>query len=189
LLGIFSEYFGFSCQFSFHRLLHNKLPSEAGTIGPLLTGLLIGLGFKVVYSGHNFSNIVDKTYPTLPRAAPKLRQLVAVSPPRRPGFKPGSSHVGFCDGQKWRWGRFFPRTSVSLASLHSICFSKIIFTLTRGWHNRPGVAVPIASQTKKKNVSQTASVSTVMPLWLNGRKFETRRLKGAPSNCRNQRSR
>jgi hypothetical protein len=47
-------------------------------------------------------------------------------------------------------GRFSPRrTSVSPAYLHSICFSTIIFTITRGWHNRPGVAaVPIASQTK-----------------------------------------
>jgi hypothetical protein len=42
-------------------------------------------------------------------------------PPRRPGFKAGSGHVGFCDGQKWRWGRFSPRTSVSPANLHSIC--------------------------------------------------------------------
>jgi hypothetical protein len=42
---------------------------------------------------------------------------------------------------------FSPRTSVSpSAYLHSICFSTIIFTITRGWHNRPGVAaVPIAS--------------------------------------------
>jgi hypothetical protein len=69
--------------------------------------------------------------------------------PRRPGFKPGSGHVGFCDGQKWRWGRFSPRTSGFPANLHSICFSTIFFTITRGWHNRPGVAaVPIASQTK-----------------------------------------
>jgi hypothetical protein len=62
--------------------------------------------------------------------------------------------VGFCDGQKWRWGRFSLRTSVSLANLHSIRFSTIIFTITRSWQNRPGVAaVPIASQTriKKKN--------------------------------------
>jgi hypothetical protein len=68
----------------------------------------------------------------------------------RPGFKPGSGHVGFGDGQKWRWGRFSPsRTSVSPANLHSICFSTIIFTITRGWQNRPGVAaVPIDSQTK-----------------------------------------
>jgi hypothetical protein len=36
-------------------------------------------------------------------------------PPRRPGFEPGSGHVGFCDGQKWRWGRFSPITSVSPA--------------------------------------------------------------------------
>jgi hypothetical protein len=35
-------------------------------------------------------------------------------PPRRPGFKPGSGHVGFCDGQKWCWGRFSPITSVPL---------------------------------------------------------------------------
>jgi hypothetical protein len=40
---------------------------------------------------------------------------------------------------------------VSPANLHSICFSTIIFAITRGWHNRPGVAaVPIASQTKLK---------------------------------------
>jgi hypothetical protein len=59
--------------------------------------------------------------------------------------------VGFCDGQKWQWGRFSQKTSVSPANLHSICFSTIIFTMTRGWHNRPGVAaVPIASQTKQK---------------------------------------
>jgi hypothetical protein len=37
------------------------------------------------------------------------------------------------------------------ANLHSIYFSIIIFTITRGWHNRPGVAeVPIASQTRIK---------------------------------------
>jgi hypothetical protein len=70
---------------------------------------------------------------------------------RRPGFKPGTGHVGICDGQKWRWGRFSSRTSVSPANLHYICFSTIIFTITRGWHNRPGMAaVLIVSQTKKK---------------------------------------
>jgi hypothetical protein len=78
-------------------------------------------------------------------------RLVAGFPPRRPGFKPGSGHTGYCGGQKWRWGRFSPRTSVSLANLHSICFSTIIFTVTRGWHKRPRVAaVPIPSQTKLK---------------------------------------
>jgi hypothetical protein len=72
--------------------------------------------------------------------------LVAGFPPRWPRFKPGSGHVGFCDGQKWRWGRFSPRTSVSPVNLYSICFSTIIFTITRCWHNRPGVTtVPIAS--------------------------------------------
>jgi hypothetical protein len=68
--------------------------------------------------------------------------------------------VGFCDGQKWRWGRFSPRlTSVSPANLHSICFSTIIFTNTRGWHNRPGVAaVPIASQTRLKKIDDVISI-------------------------------
>jgi hypothetical protein len=50
------------------------------------------------------------------------------------GSLPGSGHVGFCDEQNWRWGRFSPRTSGSPAHLHSICFSTIIFTITRGWH-------------------------------------------------------
>jgi hypothetical protein len=37
------------------------------------------------------------------------------------------------------------------ANLNSICFFTIIFTIARGWQNRPGVAaVPIASQTKLK---------------------------------------
>jgi hypothetical protein len=42
-----------------------------------------------------------------------------------------------------------------LHNLHSICFSTIIFTITRGWHNRPGVAaVSIASETRiKKKIS------------------------------------
>jgi hypothetical protein len=82
-------------------------------------------------------------------------------PPRRPGLKPGSGHVGFCDGQKWRWGRFSPTTSVSPANMHSICFSRIIFAITRGWHNRAGVAaVPLASQTriKKKNKKKPVGI-------------------------------
>jgi hypothetical protein len=42
---------------------------------------------------------------------------------------------------------FLRELTVSPANLHSICFSTIIFTITRGWHIRPGVAaVPIASQ-------------------------------------------
>jgi hypothetical protein len=46
-------------------------------------------------------------------------------------------------------GQVFSENFGFPANLHSICFSKIIFTITRGWHNRPGVAaVPIASQTK-----------------------------------------
>jgi hypothetical protein len=97
-------------------------------------------------------------------AAPYLRRLVTGFPPRRPGFKPRSGPVGFCDGQKWRWGRFSPRSLVSPANLHYVCFSTIIFTITRGWHNRPGVAaVAIASQTriKKKSASGDGGIQYV----------------------------
>jgi hypothetical protein len=42
---VFSEYFGFSCQFSFHRLLHTHyhLSSGAGTIGQLVADVPSGL--------------------------------------------------------------------------------------------------------------------------------------------------
>jgi hypothetical protein len=47
-------------------------------------------------------------------------------------FKPASGHVGFCDGQKWRWGRFSPRTSVSPANLYCNNFSTITITYHPG---------------------------------------------------------
>jgi hypothetical protein len=42
---VFSEYFGFPCQFSFHRLLHMRhhLSSGAGTIGQLVADVPSGL--------------------------------------------------------------------------------------------------------------------------------------------------
>jgi hypothetical protein len=41
---VFSEYFGFPCQFSFHRLLHiHHLSSRAGTIGQLVADVASGL--------------------------------------------------------------------------------------------------------------------------------------------------
>jgi hypothetical protein len=42
---VFSEYFGFPSQFSFHRLLHTHryLTSGAGTVGQLVADVLSGL--------------------------------------------------------------------------------------------------------------------------------------------------
>jgi hypothetical protein len=41
---VYSEYFGFPCQFSFHRLLHNHhLSSGVGTIGQLMADVPSGL--------------------------------------------------------------------------------------------------------------------------------------------------
>jgi hypothetical protein len=67
LWRIFSGYFGFPYQVSFHRLLQNKLPSEAGTIGLIVVGLPSGLGLKVIYSKYTFSDILNKIYPTFLR--------------------------------------------------------------------------------------------------------------------------
>jgi hypothetical protein len=61
-------------------------------------------------------------------------------------------------------GQVFSKNLGSPANLHSICFSTMIFTITRGWHNRPGVAaMPIASQTriKKKTFIFTSEVSCI----------------------------
>jgi hypothetical protein len=42
---VFSEYFGFPCQFPFHRLLHNHhLSYGAGTIGQTVAAVPSGLG-------------------------------------------------------------------------------------------------------------------------------------------------
>jgi hypothetical protein len=58
---------------------------------------------------------------------------------------------GFVMDKSGAGAGFLGRTSVSPANLHSTCFFTIIFTITRGWHNRPRVAaVPIASQTRIK---------------------------------------
>jgi hypothetical protein len=45
LKQVFSEYFGFPCQFSFHRMLqiHHHLSSGAGTIGQLVADVPSGL--------------------------------------------------------------------------------------------------------------------------------------------------
>jgi hypothetical protein len=43
LEAVFSDYFGFPCQFSFHRMLHIHLPSGAIKIGQLVADTLSGL--------------------------------------------------------------------------------------------------------------------------------------------------
>jgi hypothetical protein len=88
-----------------------------------------------------------------------VRNSNRVDPPRRPGFKPGSGHVGFCDGQKWRWRAGFLRELRSPLPIYIPSASPQSSSLiTRGWHKRPGVAaVPIASQTKYKKPELTHS--------------------------------
>jgi hypothetical protein len=48
-------------------------------------------------------------------------------------------------------------------TVHSIYFSTIIFIITRGWHNRPGVAaVAIASQSR---IKENTGVMSSNPIW------------------------
>jgi hypothetical protein len=65
---------------------------------------------------------------------PQLKRLVDGFPPRRPGFKPGSSHVIMWDlsRTKWCWGRFSPSTSVSPTNLYSTNLSTITITYHLG---------------------------------------------------------
>jgi hypothetical protein len=48
---VFYEYFGFLCQFSFHRLLHtHHLPSGTGTIGQVVADVPSGLSLNPPHS-------------------------------------------------------------------------------------------------------------------------------------------
>jgi hypothetical protein len=52
------------------------------------------------------------------KAVPWLRRLVAGLSPWRPGFDPGSVHVGFCGGQCGTRTGFFWSTSVLPCQIH-----------------------------------------------------------------------
>jgi hypothetical protein len=45
---VFSEYFGFYCQFSFHKLLHIHVSSGAGTISQSETDITSGLSLTPI---------------------------------------------------------------------------------------------------------------------------------------------
>jgi hypothetical protein len=47
LWQVFTECFGFPCQFSFHRLLHNHVSSGAGKIGQIVADIPSGLSLSL----------------------------------------------------------------------------------------------------------------------------------------------
>jgi hypothetical protein len=47
---VLSEYFGFPCQFSFHKMLHTYLSSGAGTIGKLVADIPSGLNLTLPHT-------------------------------------------------------------------------------------------------------------------------------------------
>jgi hypothetical protein len=72
-----------------------------------------------------------------------------------PGSNPGLVMWDFVMDKSGARAGFLRELLFPLHNLHSIYFSTIIFTITRGWHNRPGVAaVPTASQTRIKKVTE-----------------------------------
>jgi hypothetical protein len=97
-------------------------------------------------------------------AVPWLRRLVAGLSPRRPGFDPGSVHVGFVV-DKVALGQVFPPcSSVFPCQFHSNCAPLlgkgqkiiIIVIFVTGLHNKPhGCGASVASAagpfTTKKN--------------------------------------
>jgi hypothetical protein len=55
---VFSEYFGFPCQFSFHRLIHtHRLSSGAGTIGQAVVDVPSELSFTPPHETKNKNNL------------------------------------------------------------------------------------------------------------------------------------
>jgi hypothetical protein len=105
------------------------------------------------------------------KALPWLRRLAAGLPPRRPGFDPGSVHVGFVV-DKVALGQGFPPSSLAfLCQFHSTGApllgkgQKIIFIFIIGLHNKPhGCSASVASAagpfTTKKKEGCTSSACT-----------------------------
>jgi hypothetical protein len=69
---VFSEYFRFPCQFSFHRLLHNHhhLSSGAGTIGQLVADVPSGL--SLTPSHETKKKLIKKAHTTTTAAGSRL---------------------------------------------------------------------------------------------------------------------
>jgi hypothetical protein len=62
LKRVFSEYFGFPCQFSFYNLLHTHLSPAAGTLGQLVAG--VPSGFSLTLS-EEMKNKYVKSFKTI----------------------------------------------------------------------------------------------------------------------------
>jgi hypothetical protein len=73
---VFTECFGFPCQFSFHRLLHGHLSPGACTVGQIVAGVSSGLSLTPPQGKKYFLNTV-----TMPS-----------NDPRTPSFKSLSIH-------------------------------------------------------------------------------------------------
>jgi hypothetical protein len=162
-------------------------PVHCSCLSPLGTSLLLSIVFCWIFNLYIYRN-TQLTYSLRPwrwRQHVPLKQTLTTLPIptwcKDQRVKSTSGHtiaqvvscrlptvvarVWSCGILWWRkvaLGQVFSENFGSPATLHSICFSTIIFTITCGWHNRPGVAtVPIASQ-KKVNIKILLLLITVL---------------------------
>jgi hypothetical protein len=119
---VFSEYFCFPCQFSFHQLLHTHLSSEAGTIGKLVADVPSRLSFSPSQDTKNTMSVSSS--PLLPSNDPFSHQF--------------DYEWSVVDIQKWdilMWGfRIFKVSGLTLRTYPDIDLH--FFLQARSvWHN------------------------------------------------------
>jgi hypothetical protein len=122
LRQVFSEYFGFPCQFPFHRPLHtHHLSSEAGTKGQLVTGVPSGLK-----SHPNWQNLKRNGGYAVHRRRSVLLSL---------SFASHSKCVTIFVPAPWRLSLFIPNTQHVTTSGFPVIFWERIKNFTGNFNN------------------------------------------------------
>jgi hypothetical protein len=107
---VFSEYFGFLCQSSFHRLLHtHHLSPGAGTIGKILADITSGLSFTPPQeSKKNYMGV---------KLGLLLWRIIRIR-----GFPEESNNQNICRYKKaeGEWRQSYRIMSVAICNIHLI---------------------------------------------------------------------
>jgi hypothetical protein len=77
-VGFFSKYFGFPCQFLFHRLLHtHQLSSGAGTIGQIVADVPSGLILTTSHENNYLGDLISYSSVNRVREFPAYSVLIS----------------------------------------------------------------------------------------------------------------